>query len=63
MRIVTLVFNNKDATPKKTSMVVADINCADIALWYGSHHAGDDYTIRVDGKKMKQGINGEIDGS
>lgn len=60
MRIVTLEFNNKDATPKITTFGVEDKACADIALWYGGFHAGDHYTVKVDGQIMKQGPNGEI---
>lgn len=30
-----------------------------IMEWYGSHYAGDDYSVYVDGSEIPLGINGE----
>lgn len=54
-----LRFNNRTAS-ERIELTVGDGDQFPIAVWYGSHYAGDDYTIRIDGKVVKKDQNGEI---
>jgi hypothetical protein len=57
--ICTLVFSNADATPKTAVVVVARESVHLVMEWYGSHHAGDRYTVTLNGRNAPMGINGE----
>tara|TARA_R110000851_G_scaffold16046_3_gene52559 strand:+ start:9021 stop:9200 length:180 start_codon:yes stop_codon:yes gene_type:complete len=52
MKTVTMVFLNKDASPKNTEVTCDEKSAPRIADWYCSHHSGDSYTLKVDGKKV-----------
>ena len=55
----TLVFSNADTTPKS---VVLDVRASDvprIMAWYGAYHAGDRYTVTLDGRNVPMDQNGE----
>lgn len=57
---VELKFVNRDSTPK-TVVVQCDRASAEaIAAWYGSFHAGDRYTVYVNGERVKKDRNGEL---
>ena len=32
-----------------------------VLVWYGAFYAGDDYDVRLNGKKLRLGINGELE--
>lgn len=58
--IVTLVFRNRDAG--RAGLSTLHVNRKSVPLimtWYGSHHAGDNYTVRVDGVLVRMDRNGE----
>ncbi|MCA2590195.1 MAG: hypothetical protein IM509_05445 [Microcystis sp. M31BS1] len=57
-KIVRLVFNNADATPKSSVLDVAEENVSDIMNWYGAYFAGDRYTVTVDGRNIRMDGNG-----
>jgi hypothetical protein len=57
-KIVRLVFNNADATPKSNVLDVAEENVSEIMNWYGAYFAGDRYTATVNGKNIRMDING-----
>ena len=57
--MVLLEFVNIDATPKYASVECAAESVHDIMLWYGSHHAGDRYSVTADGVKLLKDQNGE----
>ena len=57
--MVRLVFNNADATPKTTALDVSAESVPDIMTWYGAYHAGDRYTVTVDGRNVPMDRNGE----
>lgn len=58
--IVTLVFNNADATPKGVVMRVDRKAVPDIMSWYGAYFAGDRYTVTMDGRNVPMDQNGEM---
>lgn len=55
---VRLVFSNADATPKNIALDVAQDAVPHIMDWYGGFHAGDRYTVTVDGRNVPMDING-----
>lgn len=57
--LVSLVFNNKDATPKKTKIKCDKASVPAIMAWYGSYFAGDCYKVKVDGKSVRMDLNGK----
>jgi len=57
--MVTLVFNNADATPKTEVIRCDDPSVAKIMAWYGAFHAGDRYTVTADGRNVRMDMNGE----
>ena len=57
---VKLAFDNRDAN-SFTEMDVSPNACKLIAQWYGGYHAGDDYTVLIDGEKIEKDQNGEIE--
>jgi len=59
---VTLSFINNDATPKAVTFDVSKDGVAPIMSWYGAYHAGDRYSVHVDGVKVKKDQNGELKG-
>jgi hypothetical protein len=58
--MVRLVFSNADATPKTEVVDVHRDSVALVMRWYGSHHAGDRYTVTVDGRNVRMDLNGEM---
>ena len=57
--ICTLVFSNADAIPKNERLVVRRDAVPSIMAWYGAYHAGDRYSVTVDGRNMPMDMNGE----
>ena len=55
-----LKFRSADASPRVVTIKTRKADIPSIMLWYGSHHAGDRYTVRVDGKLVKKDHNGEL---
>jgi len=59
MHIVRLVFNNVETRPKR-SVVEVDIDSAnDVCIWYAGHHAGDPFTLTMNGRNVPLDISGE----
>lgn len=60
--IRNLTFENKDASPEESrhSFDVAAEAIPVIMQWYGGFHAGDEYTVTVDGKEVYTDRNGEL---
>ena len=56
---VTLVFSNADATAKNTRIICDQQSIAPIMAWYGAYHAGDRYTVALDGRNIRMDQNGE----
>lgn len=56
--LVTLVFNNSDATPKSTVLLIHQNSVAPVMDWYGAFYAGDRYTVTVDGRNVPMDQNG-----
>ncbi len=54
-----LVFNNADATPKTERIECSAESVPLIMAWYGSHFAGDRYTVALDGRNVRIDQNGE----
>ena len=63
MRIVRLVFNNADSRPYSSVVDVGIESVAAVCEWYASHHAGDRFTLTMDGRNVPLDINGEPDGN
>lgn len=56
-----LKFVNQDAVPKETEIALHSKDGAEeIMTWYGSHYAGDDYEVFLDGDKLDIDQNGEL---
>ena len=53
-----LVFASKDATPKKMVIFTTKECVENIMVMYGSHHAGDRYTVSFDGRNIPIDHNG-----
>lgn len=54
-----LIFSNADAIPK-TAIIEASLDSIPtIMSRYGAYHAGDRYTVVVDGRNVPVGVNGE----
>jgi hypothetical protein len=62
--IVTLRFTNIDAgsngVPDVVTMRIDRGSVPHVMDWYGAFYAGDDYDVRLNGRKLKMGINGEF---
>lgn len=58
--LIRMVFKNRDATPKTVSIICQASNQHDIAAWYGSFFAGDNYDLKIDGKRVRLDQNGQI---
>ena len=54
-----LVFMNAEARPHNETVEVARESVAKVMTWYGSHFAGDRYTVAYDGRNVPMDINGE----
>ncbi|QNN99810.1 hypothetical protein P67b_00051 [Ruegeria phage Tedan] len=59
-RIVDLAFYNRTADNVE-GVRCTRASCPLIMQWYGSHYAGDDYDVLIDGVKQKLDLNGELD--
>lgn len=62
--IVTLRFENRTAEDDGPAVVEMKINreaVRHVMDWYGAFFAGDDYTVRINGKRQRLGINGELE--
>lgn len=53
-----LVFNNADATPKSVVIRCDAASVTPIMQWYGAFHAGDRYTVTLNGRNVPMDING-----
>ena len=58
MKLRELTFINSDARPKVTTIHTVDASIPIIMEWYGSHHAGDRYSVRVDEEAVRKDQNG-----
>ena len=56
--MVTLVFNNADATPKSTVLRINRDSVPHVMDWYGAFYAGDRYAVTMDGRNVRMDING-----
>lgn len=57
--MVALVFNNADATPKTVKILCEPCSVPHIMAWYGAYHAGDRYTVALDGGNIRMDQNGQ----
>lgn len=57
-----LKFVNRDARPKECVVHVSAASIGPVMAWYGSYFAGDQYTVFVDGAKVRKDHNGELMG-
>ena len=55
----TLVFNNAETRPRSVVLHVAAEAVPPIMAWYGAYHAGDRYTVTLDGRNIPMDMNGE----
>ncbi|QIG75729.1 hypothetical protein EVC20_158 [Rhizobium phage RHph_Y2_17_1] len=62
MSTVTLKFVNQDATPKVVKFDVSRDGIKPVMAWYGAYHAGDNYTVHVNGVEVEKDENGELVG-
>ena len=53
-----LIFNNADATPKTEVVECSAESVHKIMAWYGAYHAGDRYTVTLNGKNVAMDQNG-----
>jgi hypothetical protein len=60
--IVEVSFNNHDATPKRRELHCRRRDVPVILQWYDGYHWGDNYTVRVDGVRVKVDENGDLVG-
>lgn len=56
----TLVFNNADATPKTEIVKCDGLSVRKIMMWYGAFHAGDRYTVTLNGRNVAIDQNGTL---
>lgn len=55
----SLVFSNADAKTKNVT-IYTTAECAEsIIVWYAAYHAGDRYTVTLDGRNVPIDHNGE----
>lgn len=57
-----LTFVNQDASPKIAAVHCSPGSVPAIMAWYGAYHAGDRYTVKLDGQKLEKDRNGELAG-
>ena len=62
VKVLSVRFVNSDARPKVTVIFIRADGIADVMRWYGSHHAGDRYSVFVNGVKVAKDQNGELVG-
>lgn len=55
-----LRFKNKTAKSDYTIEVADRRGCQLVASWYGAFHAGDRYTVEIDGAVVPHDQNGDI---
>lgn len=55
----TLTFKNEQARPKTQRVKCDAASVPLIMAWYGAYFAGDDYTVYLDGLRVKTNHNGE----
>jgi len=61
-QIVTLRFTNRFLSPPDVvEMQISREAVAHVMDWYGAFFAGDDYDVRLNGRKLRLGINGEYE--
>lgn len=58
--MVDLEFYNPDAGEPVIRLKVSRLSVPHIMKWYGSHYAGDDYAVMIEGAVVEQDINGEF---
>lgn len=63
--MVQLRFTNRTAgeegPPDVVEMQINREAVPHVMDWYGAFYAGDDYDVRLNGKKLRMGINGELE--
>lgn len=64
--LVTLKFTNRtavdeDRPPEVVEMKISRDAVPHVMDWYGAFFAGDDYDVRLNGRKLRLGINGELE--
>lgn len=57
--MAALVFNNADATPKTAKILCEPCSVLQIMAWYGAYHAGNRYTVALDGRNIPIDQNGQ----
>ena len=53
-----LVFNNAEATPHNVAIDVSFNSVKHVMAWYGAYHAGDRYTVTLNGRNVAMDQNG-----
>jgi len=56
---VRLVFSNADATPKNVAIDLDIDSANDVCVWYAAFHAGDRFTLTMNGRNVPLDHNGE----
>lgn len=63
--LVHLRFTNRtdsdEGPPRVVEMQINREAVPSVMDWYGAFYAGDDYDVRLNGKKLRMGINGELE--
>ncbi|QIG69191.1 hypothetical protein EVB78_157 [Rhizobium phage RHph_N1_15] len=62
MSTVKIRFRNSEATPEEIEFEVSKAAVPPMMAWYGAFHAGDDYSVYVDGVEVEKDENGELVG-
>jgi len=58
--MIRLVFNNADAKPKTELIECSAASVPAVMTWYGAYHAGDRYTVTVNGRNVPMDHNGKL---
>jgi hypothetical protein len=58
--MIRLVFSNAESFPKNICLEVSKEAVPNIMQWYGAFHAGDRYTVTLDGRNVSMDMNGEM---
>lgn len=62
MKLREVIFDNRDATPRKTVLHVGTSSVTYVMRFYGAFYAGDKYAVTVDGEPVSTDVNGELVG-
>jgi len=58
--MITLKFNNRTSKSCSAEIITERGSCKIISEWYASHHAGDRFTIYIDGVSQKKNPQGAL---